>query len=91
MMAKSSIQDISLMTFPFLSMRSLRGGVVVVVVVVVVDAIDLVLLDDGFIAANVTSFMDGADLLLASICIEDDELRSRCRLHRKHSTARRNK
>lgn len=29
-MAKSSIQDMSLMTFPFLSMRSLRGGIILV-------------------------------------------------------------
>jgi len=51
MMAKSSIQDISLMTFPFLSMRSLRGGIILVlsefvlvgVISVVDDADDLVL------------------------------------------------
>ena len=51
MMAKSSIQDMSLMTFPFLSMRSLRGGIILVlsefvlvgVISVVDDADDLVL------------------------------------------------
>ena len=52
MMAKSSIQDMSLMTFPFLSMRSLRGGIIIVVLLefvvgvisIVGGADDLVLL-----------------------------------------------
>ncbi len=88
-MAKSSIHDISLRMFPLESIRCCRGGIVVVGVVID-DAIDSVLLDDGFVAANVTSsFVDGADLLLlASICIEDDGRRRRCRLHRKNSTVR---
>ena len=51
MMAKSSIQDMSLMTFPFLSMRSLRGGIIIVVllefVVVVISVVDDV--DDLFL------------------------------------------
>ena len=50
MMAKSSIQDMSLMTFPFLSMRSLRGGIVI-----------LVLLE---FVVGVISVVDGADDLV---------------------------
>lgn len=51
MMAKSSIQDMSLMTFPFLSMRSLRGGIIIVVL-------------SEFVLVVVISVVDGADDLV---------------------------
>jgi len=64
-MAKSSIQDMSLMTFPFLSMRSLRGGIVI-----------LVLLE---FVVGVISVVDDADLVL--MLYTDGGRSSRCRPH----------
>ena len=61
MMAKSNIHDISPMIFPFLPMRSLRGGIVYFSVVFVVVAVVMV------------TFFDGVDLL---ICTDDDNGRS---------------
>ena len=68
MMAKSSIQDMSLMTFPFLSMRSLRGGIVI-----------LVLLE---FVVGVISVVDVADdLVLLLLLYTDGGRGSRCLPH----------
>ncbi len=53
MMARSSIQDMSLMTFPFLSMRSLRGGIILVL--------------SEFVLVGVISVVDNADDLVLAV------------------------
>ena len=72
-MAKSSIQDMSCMTFPFLSRRSLSGGMIVIVV----SLFDLV------VAVVVISFIESVAADLASMLLYTDDGRiSRCRPHR---------
>ena len=72
MIAKSSIQDMSCMTFPFLSSMSLSGGIVIVV-----SFLDLV------VAVVVISFIESAAADLASMLLYTDDGLSRCRPHRK--------
>jgi len=67
MMAKSSIQDMSLMTFPFLSMRSLRGGIVIVVLL-------------EFVVGVIISVVDDVDDLFLML-YTDGGRGSRCRPH----------
>ena len=75
-MAKSSIQDMSCMTFPSLSSMSLSGGMIVIVV----SFLDLVV-----VAVVVISFIESDVADLASMLLYTDDGRiSRCRRpHRK--------
>ena len=69
-MAKSSIQDMSCMTFPSLSSMSLSGGMIVVVV--------------SFLDLAVISFIEFfVDDLASMLLYTDDGRISRCRPHRK--------
>lgn len=73
MMAKSSIQEMSFMTFPFLSRRSLSGGMDIFVSLSL-DSITVVI-----------SFMDSVDLLVSILLLllyTDDGRSSRCRPQR---------
>ncbi len=72
-MAKSSIQDMSCMTFPLLSSMSLSGGMIVIVV----SFLD-------FVVATVISFIEFfVDDLASMLLYTDDGCISRCRPHRK--------